>query len=86
MKKLTVGTSSDCDIVVKGQYVSRHHCILTIDRNVISIEDNNSTNGTYVDGHKIHHRTTIKRNSKVMLGPKYKFDFSEYVFQISFQS
>lgn len=79
MQKLSVGKSRDCDIIVQGQYISHHHAILIIDGRNVYIEDNGSTNGTYVDGRKIQSRTRLNSNSEVTLGKRDTFDWSRYV-------
>lgn len=60
MLKITVGKSSDNDIVFNNPYVSGHHLIISccaVNNNCISIEiEDNSTNGTGVNGRKIHHQ------------------------------
>ena len=79
MQKFSIGKSSDCDIIVQGQYISRHHAILIIDGRNVFIEDNGSTNGTYVDGRKIQSRTRLNSNSKVTLGRQDAFEWYKYI-------
>lgn len=51
-KKNSLGRSKDCDIVLPDFSVSRSHCFLYEENNVWFIEDNNSTNGIYLNGKK----------------------------------
>jgi pSer/pThr/pTyr-binding forkhead associated (FHA) protein len=45
-----LGSSAECDIVVKAPVVSGRHCRLTLSENGLWLEDLRSTNGTQVNG------------------------------------
>lgn len=51
--KNLIGRSHDCDVVLTGATVSRHHAVITIMGNTITIEDIGSRNGTYVGSKKV---------------------------------
>lgn len=54
MKELTIGRSSEADIVINDNYVSRKwHAIFIIDGDTCYIRDENSSTGTYINGNKI---------------------------------
>jgi len=53
-KSVTVGSRPDCDLVVNVPSVSGHHCRLTRDEMGFLLEDLNSTNGTFVNGERVH--------------------------------
>ena len=44
----SVGSSDDCDLIIKVNTVSRHHALINVSRISCSIVDN-STNGTYIN-------------------------------------
>jgi hypothetical protein len=68
MKKLTIGKAPTNDIIIENDpTVSRSHAHLTININ-ISITDLNSTNGTYVNGVKIHGTQVLKSLDVVRVG------------------
>ncbi len=46
----TIGRSQSCDLVLNRQDVSRLHCQLTVRNGHLSVTDNKSTNGTYING------------------------------------
>jgi hypothetical protein len=50
----TIGRSADNDICVGEDGVSGHHCRVTVNGASVTITDLNSTNGTLVDGNRIH--------------------------------
>ena len=56
---LTVGRSQQCDVSIDSGSVSRHHADLTIGTDV-EIEDNGSSNGTYVDGVRLPPKQRVR--------------------------
>ncbi|MEZ4382821.1 MAG: GGDEF domain-containing protein [Nannocystaceae bacterium] len=53
-REMTIGRATINDICVSQDSVSRTHATLHTDDNGVRIRDNESTNGTYVNDHKIH--------------------------------
>ena len=51
--ELTVGTSPECDLVLKDPAVSRRHFALTQGRDCYKVQDAGSSNGTWLDGVRI---------------------------------
>ena len=62
--------------ISENQVISRVHCIVRRKNGVTFIEDNNSTNGTFVDGQKLepHKEQFLKVGSVVKLGDE-EFEF-----------
>jgi len=58
-KRITVGSSPDCDIVVPSEYISRHHCTLERHFDSIRVVDH-SKNGTYVDARRVGESMDIR--------------------------
>jgi hypothetical protein len=48
-----IGRPPDCDLCIDDGYVSRRHAFVTRDRNLVSIEDAGSANGTRVNGEQL---------------------------------
>lgn len=48
----SVGSSDDCDLIIKVDTVSRHHAVINVSRIGCSVVDN-STNGTYINNVRI---------------------------------
>ncbi|HUK23709.1 MAG TPA: FHA domain-containing protein [Terriglobales bacterium] len=65
-----IGSDPACDLVVNHPTVSGHHCRLTQYENGFVLEDLGSTNGTYVDNHRIPPRSpvAVTPQSQVTLG------------------
>lgn len=74
-KQYTIGRNADNQIKLVQPQVSGNHAILTvISDNVMVLEDNNSTNGTFVNGVRVK-RMLITQKDEVLLGNvRVKFD------------
>jgi len=66
-KSIVVGRSSDLDMVLVEDMVSRKHARIAMQSDQIWIEDLGSTNGTFVNGEKIK-RARLKEGDRVLIG------------------
>jgi pSer/pThr/pTyr-binding forkhead associated (FHA) protein len=66
-KPIVVGRSSDLDMVLVEDMVSRKHARIAMQGDQIWIEDLGSTNGTFVNGEKIK-RSRLKEGDRVLIG------------------
>jgi hypothetical protein len=66
-RQIVVGRSSDLDMVLVEDMVSRKHARITMQSDQIWIEDLGSTNGTFVNGEKIK-RAHLKEGDRVLIG------------------
>lgn len=64
---IIVGRSSDLDMVLVEDMVSRKHARINMQGDQIWIEDLGSTNGTFVNGEKIK-RARLKEGDRVLIG------------------
>ncbi len=67
-QKYTIGRSSQCDISLDADQVSRHHATLTVG-DVVLLEDAGSSNGTLIDGQRLQRPTEIQPGARFTLGP-----------------
>ena len=77
--QITIGRNPQSTIVVDAQYttVSGSHATITRNDNVLTLEDH-STNGTYINGQKIHHASaTIRIGDTITLGHQYPLNMSD---------
>lgn len=62
-----IGRSPDCDVVLDAAAVSRRHAIVTRERDQFFIQDNDSRNGTIVNGQQIHERTALRDGDQLLI-------------------
>ena len=73
-RKTSIGRTPDNDLQIDASFVSRHHAVLLANGLQTVIEDLNSTNGVYVNGHRIS-REVLNDGDLVMVG-KARFRFA----------
>ncbi|HEY3595390.1 MAG TPA: DUF4388 domain-containing protein [Polyangiaceae bacterium] len=66
-KEIIVGRSSDLDMVLVEEMVSRKHARISYENESVFIEDLGSTNGTFVNGEKVK-RAQLKEGDRVLIG------------------
>jgi hypothetical protein len=65
--QVCIGRSSDIDVVLIEDMVSRRHAQITIDGDTLKIEDLGSTNGTFVNGERIT-ETKLQQGDRILIG------------------
>lgn len=69
MKVITIGRSSQNNVIINDPKVSRHHCqIVQYDDGSYGIVDFGSTNGTYVNGRRVQSEERMNPNDVVRIG------------------
>lgn len=63
-----IGRTAPADIVLAHKSVSREHCIIGIANDELLVTDLNSTNGTYIDGERVHRATVLPVGSVLRIG------------------
>lgn len=66
-REIVIGRSSDLDMVLVEDMVSRKHAKITTDERTVSIQDLGSTNGTFVNGEKIR-KVELKDGDRILIG------------------
>ncbi|MCA3013460.1 MAG: FHA domain-containing protein [Myxococcaceae bacterium] len=67
-KPCVIGRSSELDMVLVEDMVSRKHAKITWVQGKLNIEDLGSTNGTFVNGEKILKPSRIKEGDRILIG------------------
>ncbi len=69
VREMTViGRREDCDLRIPVGDVSRKHCRLVIEADTIRVEDLGSSNGTYVNGHRVQ-EAVLGPGDRIQVGP-----------------
>jgi pSer/pThr/pTyr-binding forkhead associated (FHA) protein len=68
-KRFTFGRSSDCDLTIPSQRVSREHAELTWTEQTAFIKDLGSQNGTQVNGRPAVQAVELKDGDEITIGP-----------------
>lgn len=63
-----LGRSSSCDHQVYHPMVSRRHCEVMAEDNGLAIHDLRSSNGTYVNGHRVRELAVLHDGDEINLG------------------
>ena len=66
-REIIIGRSSDLDMVLVEDMVSRRHSKITTTDSDIYIQDMGSTNGTFVNGEKVS-RSRLKEGDRILVG------------------
>jgi predicted component of type VI protein secretion system len=64
-----VGRQKGCDLRIPSAEVSRRHCLLSFANGQLSVEDLDSSNGTYVNQVRIKGRTVVRAGDRLKIGP-----------------
>ncbi|MCP3065319.1 DUF4388 domain-containing protein [Myxococcus sp. K38C18041901] len=66
-KQIVIGRSSELDMVLVEDMVSRKHAKISFSNGKITIEDLGSTNGTFVNGEKVK-QSGLKEGDRILIG------------------
>ena len=69
LSQLTIGRGDECDIQLDGLLISNQHARVSNTNSRLTIEDLNSTNGTYVNGERISGRKSLLPEDVIQIGP-----------------
>ena len=67
-EQLTIGRASESGLVIRDDYTSTHHARLLLWKDGWVIQDLDSTNGTFLDGTRVHVPTPVPLNVPVKIG------------------
>ena len=65
--QLLVGRAHDCELRLDSRFVSRHHALISCNRDGIVVEDLNSANGVFVDSMRVS-RSEVHPGNTVSIG------------------
>ncbi|MDR2582515.1 MAG: FHA domain-containing protein [Fibromonadaceae bacterium] len=65
---LLIGRSPDCDLCLTDEFVSIKHCKFFFENGELFIEDQGSTNGTFIDGTQVEKKSSLKEGQGIQIG------------------
>lgn len=66
-REIVIGRSSELEMVLIEDMVSRRHAAITVNGDELTIADVGSTNGTFVNGEKVK-RARLKEGDRILIG------------------
>jgi hypothetical protein len=78
--ELSLGRDISNDIVINDAEISRHHAQLYMQAGGFVLEDNGSTNGTFVNGQRLMGPHLLRPGEMVLLGENISLIFEAYQF------
>lgn len=67
--KFLIGRGTECHLRPNSELVSRHHCMFILGENGVTLRDLGSTNGTLVNGERMHGEVAIFSEDTIQVGP-----------------
>ncbi len=67
-EEFLLGRGTDCDLRLSDINISRHHCLIRVRPDEITLVDLGSSNGTYVNGHRVVSQTALHSGDEIRVG------------------
>jgi len=67
--KFIVGRADDCHLRPNSDLVSRHHCVVLVDEDFVSVRDFGSKNGTHVNDERVVGECELTNGCILKIGP-----------------
>jgi pSer/pThr/pTyr-binding forkhead associated (FHA) protein len=64
-----IGRGDDCDLALHDPEVSRHHCLIRVRGYETAITDLGSSNGTFINGHRLLSQAKLNTGDEIVVGP-----------------
>jgi pSer/pThr/pTyr-binding forkhead associated (FHA) protein len=68
-KEFLIGRGADCDLRLPVAAISRHHCIIRVGPDEVSVVDLGSSNGTFINGQRVRSQAVLRGGDQLQLGP-----------------
>ncbi len=66
--KISLGRSGDNDIPIQDPFASGHHAFIYSKESRYVVRDNNSKNGTFLNGKRVHRETVLNKGDEILIG------------------
>jgi pSer/pThr/pTyr-binding forkhead associated (FHA) protein len=68
-QKFLIGRAEDCHLRPNSDLVSRHHCVIMIGQQTVTVRDFGSRNGTHLNGERIQRDEPLRSGDRLRVGP-----------------
>ena len=68
-KETRIGRHKGCEVRIPSALLSRQHCLLRFDGDLLTIEDLLSANGTFLNGQRVSDIQVVRPGDKITIGP-----------------
>jgi pSer/pThr/pTyr-binding forkhead associated (FHA) protein len=66
--QFVIGRHKECQLRASGTTISQHHCAVLVRNDKVLVHDFDSTNGTFVNGHRVHGEQEVASDDLLELG------------------
>lgn len=66
--KFFIGRAEDCHLRPGSDLVSRHHCVILVEDDSVTVRDFGSKNGTFVNGEQVMPERELKNGDRLVVG------------------
>jgi pSer/pThr/pTyr-binding forkhead associated (FHA) protein len=63
-----IGRAPDCNLRLRSEEVSRHHCTIRLSGGEATLVDLGSSNGSYLNGERVRSQARLKSGDEIRLG------------------
>lgn len=67
-EEFLIGRGADCNLRLRSSDISRHHCLIRVGKEEVTLNDLGSANGTLVNGQRIRCPTILKSGDELHVG------------------
>jgi pSer/pThr/pTyr-binding forkhead associated (FHA) protein len=67
-EEFLIGRGTDCDLRLRVNSISRHHCMIRLTQQEATVVDLGSSNGTFVNGKRVRSQTALHSGDELKVG------------------
>ena len=68
IEKFFIGRAEDCQLRPRSDLISRHHCVILVEKEFVAVRDFGSKNGTLVNGQRVQGEQELSNGDLLKVG------------------